>query len=241
MNLFIIDIGNTNTRYGQMENGVLHDCADHPTIDIENLKIPKGVPVAGASVVPKANDKVNAQNIFWINYKQKLDIDLSLVEAQKLGADRIANLVALSEIASLPALIIDCGTAITGELLSKNRVFLGGPISPGRLLQRNNLHSYTAQLPFIPIHKKNTELFGRNTEDAIMMGTDLGVIGAVKEFIRIARDKVNTEKLEVLIGGGDSDILLDNIEGVKRAPKDITLRGIASIWRKNNIDQFGNM
>jgi type III pantothenate kinase len=236
MNLFIIDIGNTNTRYGQMENGVLHNCADHPTKDIENLKIPKDISVAGASVVPSANDKVNAENIFWVNYKQKLDIDLSFVEAHKVGADRIANLVALSEISSLPALIIDCGTAITGELLSKDKVFLGGPIAPGRLLQRHNLHSYTAQLPFVPIHKKNTELFGSNTEDAIMMGTDLGVIGAVKEFIRIARKKLNTEHLEVLIGGGDAEILLDNIDGVKRAPKDITLRGIASIWRKNNID-----
>ena len=236
MNLFILDIGNTNTRYGQFENGVLIKCADHPTKSIGKLKIPKGIPVAGASVVPNANSRVNAENVFWVNYKQKLDIDLSLVEAHKLGADRIANLVALAEIAELPALIIDCGTAITGELLSKEKVFLGGPIAPGRLLQRNNLHSYTAQLPFIPINKKNTVTFGRNTEDAIMMGTDLGVVGAVKEFINVARNILNTEKVKVYIGGGDADILLDNIDGVERAPKDITLRGIASIWKKNNTD-----
>ena len=234
MNLFLLDIGNTNTRYGRIKDGILEDCSDHPTNDIENLKIPEGIPVAGASVVPKANAKVNAENIFWINYKHKLEIDLSLVEAHKLGTDRIANLVALSEIVDLPALVIDCGTAITGELLSIDKVFLGGPIAPGRLLQRKNLHAYTAQLPFIPIHKTNTVTFGRNTEDAIMLGTDLGIIGAVKEFISVARKMLNTEKLDVYIGGGDADILLDNIDGVKRAPKDITLRGIASIWRKNN-------
>jgi type III pantothenate kinase len=233
MNLFLLDIGNTNTRYGQIKDGVLINCADHPTKSIETLKIPKGIPVAGASVVPAANSKVNAENIFWVNYEHDLGIDLSLVEANKLGADRISNLVALAEIAELPALIIDSGTAITGELLSKNKVFLGGPIAPGRLLQRNNLHSYTAQLPFIPIHKTNTETFARNTEDAIMMGTDLGVIGAVREFIRVSRERVNTEKLDVYIGGGDAAILLDNIDGVKSAPKDITLRGIALIWQKN--------
>lgn len=136
MKLFLIDIGNTNTRYGLMENGVLKNCADHPTADIENLIIPDDIPAAGASVVPKAVEKIKHKNIFWINYKHKLRVDLSLVEAEKLGADRIANLVALTEIAELPALIIDCGTAITGELLSRDKVFLGGPIAPGRLLQR---------------------------------------------------------------------------------------------------------
>lgn len=234
MRLFLIDIGNTNTRYGLMENGVLKNCADHPTSDIENLFIPDDIPVAGASVVPYAAKKIKNRNIFWITYKHKSGIDLSLVEAEKLGADRIANLVALTEIATLPAFIIDCGTAITGELLSKNKVFLGGPIAPGRLLQRKNLHSYTAQLPFVPIHNTNTEDFGRNTKDAIMMGTDLGVIGAVKEFISAAKRILKTEEVDIFIGGGDSKILIDNIPNVKKAPDDITLRGIATIWKKNN-------
>lgn len=237
MKLFILDIGNTNTRFGLMENGILKNCADHPTKDIENLNIPDDIPVAGASVVPEAVKKIKNKNIFWINYKHKTGIDLSLVDATTVGADRIANMAALSEIATLPALIIDCGTGITGELLSKDKVFLGGPIAPGRLLQRKNLNSYTAQLPFIPIHNTNSESFGRTTKDAIIIGTDLGVIGAVKEFINAARNILKTEKLDVFIGGGDSKILLDNIPDVKKAPDDITLRGVAVIWRNNYKSQ----
>lgn len=67
-----------------------------------------------------------------------------------------------------------------------------------------------------------------------MMGTDLGVIGAVKEFISSAGKILKTDKLDVFIGGGDSKILIDNIPNVKKAPDDITLRGIAAIWRDNN-------
>ncbi|MCF7791510.1 MAG: type III pantothenate kinase [Victivallales bacterium] len=231
--LFILDIGNTNIRYGHMKNGILYDCADHPTGDIENLKIPENIPAAGASVVPEAEKKIEDKNIFWVNYKQDIGIDLSLVEADKLGADRIANLAGLAEMSKLPALIIDCGTAVSGELLSKDKVFLGGPIAPGRLLQRKNLHSYTALLPFIPLYQKNPETFGRTTKDAIMTGTDYGIIGAVKEFIRVAKQIVKNEDLEVYIGGGDSKILLENIKDVKPAPKDITLKGIAIIWERN--------
>ena len=234
MKLFVLDIGNTNTRYGIIEDGVLISCADHPTKDLENLEIPKGMPVAGASVVPEANSKIKTENAFWINYKHDLGVDLRLVDAEKLGADRIANLVALAETVELPALIIDCGTAVTGELLSKDRVFLGGPIAPGRLLQRKSLSSYTAQLPFIPVDNRGSESFGSTTEDAILLGTDMGIVGAVKEFINVAKNKLDSESLEVLIGGGDCDILLNNIDGVKRAPNDITLRGIAAIWERNN-------
>ncbi len=231
--LFLLDIGNTHTRYGLLENGEIKYSKNCDTVSLEILEIPEDIPVAAATVVPKVKEWFKGNDVFWVDNKVKTGIDLSFVDASTLGADRIANLAALASAADLPAIIVDCGTAVTIEVLDSNKVFRGGQIAPGRFLLRKSLADYTAQLPFLPVDDIKADTFGWTTPDAIRLGTDFGLIGAVKEFIKQTKKELGVNDCPVFVTGGDSKILIDNIEGLKAVSSAFTLLGIAAIWELN--------
>ncbi len=231
--LFLLDIGNTHTRYGLLENGKIKYSGNCDTVSLDKLAIPDDVPVAAATVVPKAKEWLKRKDVFWVNNTVKTGIDLSFVDAATLGADRIANLATLAQTANLPAIIVDCGTAITIEVLDSNKVFRGGQIAPGRFLLRKSLADYTAQLPFLPVDDIKAKTFGWNTPDAIRLGTDFGLIGAVKEFVIQTKKELGVTDCQVFVTGGDAKILLENIEGLVAVSADFTLLGIAAIWELN--------
>jgi type III pantothenate kinase len=231
--LFLLDIGNTHTRYGLLENGKIKYSSNCDTISLDKLDIPNDVSMAAATVVPKAKEWFEDKEVFWVDNNVKTGVDLSLVEASALGADRIANLAALAYTADLPAIIIDCGTAVTVEVLDSNKVFRGGQIAPGRFLLRKSLADYTAQLPFLPVDGAKAETFGWTTDDAIRLGTDCGLIGAVKEFVKETKKELGVSDCQVFVTGGDADILIKNIKGLKAISVDFTLLGIAAIWQLN--------
>ena len=233
--LFLLDIGNTHTRYGLLENGEIKYSKNCNTISLDKLVIPDDIPVAAATVVPKAKEWLGRKDVFWVDSNVKTGIDLSLVDASALGADRIANLAALACTVDLPAIIVDCGTAVTVEVLDSDRVFRGGQIAPGRFLMRKSLADYTAQLPFLPVDDIKAETFGWNTSDAIRLGTDFGLIGAVREFVKETKKELGIGNCRVYVTGGDAGILLEHIEGLKAISVDFTLLGIAAIWKLNCI------
>ena len=233
--LFLLDIGNTHTKYGLLENGEIKYSKNCDTASLNNLHFSEDIPVAAATVVPQAKEWLKRKDIFWVDYNAKTGVDLSLVDAATLGADRIANLAALVSTTSLPAIIVDCGTAVTIEVLDSAKVFRGGQIAPGRFLFRKSLADYTALLPFLPVDSIKAKTFGWNTPDAIRLGTDYALIGAVKEFIIQTKKELGVYDCQVLVTGGDADILLENVEGVQAVSDTFTLMGIAEIWKLNCI------
>jgi type III pantothenate kinase len=232
--VFLLNVGNTHTRYGMCEDGKIISSGSHDTDKLENLEIPKNTDVAVATVVPDVMKIFTKYRAYQVTTDCKTDIDLSLVEKEKLGADRFANLVALSELSELPAAVIDCGTALSVEVVNKEKQFIGGIIAPGRSLQRKTLHSYTAQLPYIEVKSGQTyKTFGCTTEDSIILGTDLGIIGATKEFLNIVKKELKVDKLNVYVTGGDSELLIKYIPEIKPVSVNFTLYGVLKLWRDN--------
>jgi len=121
------------------------------------------------------------------------------------------------------------------RLLDRKKRFAGGIIAPGRDLQRKALNSYTALLPYVPLGECSTEYktFGRNTEDSIIIGTDYGIIGAVKEFMVVTRKELGTNNVKFYVTGGDSELLARNISGLKMVSQNFTLLGVLEIWRRS--------
>ena len=231
--VFLLDIGNTNTRCGLFADGEFVNAFDKPTKDLVSSDIPDNVPVAAATVVPAIISRLNRKDIYYVSHLSNSGIDLSLVDGAALGADRLANLASLATASELPAAIIDCGTALTLEALDGKKRFAGGIIAPGRDLQRRALNSYTAQLPYVSVeYSTEYKTFGRNTEDSIIIGTDYGIIGAVKEFMRVTRKELGTNNVKFYVVGGDADMLARNIPKLKTVSPNFTLLGVLEIWRK---------
>lgn len=237
MKKIIINIGNTNTEIAESAN-------IEETISIISTKVffqkqtqllmnlAESAKIIVASVIPnteKILQKLYPKLVFtFLTHKLITDIDFSQVDISTVGADRLANCVAMKTLLSLPAAIIDCGTAITAEIVDKENVFQGGFIMPGRILQRQALKKSTGQLPEVklkPTLPKNA--CGKSTEEAILAGIDLGIIGSVTSLIQSIHKKF--PHIAFYATGGDADFFVENIPTLKQCPNFFTLKGLQSL------------
>lgn len=191
-------------------------------------------PCVSACVVPSVQEKLTkVTNIFdtihWVNANMELGIDFSLVEKSSIGADRLANAVAALHEFSLPVIILDCGTAITTEVIDAQKRFLGGSITPGRHLGRWALAHGTGQLPLAEICPEIPEPIGRDTSGAIQSGIDLGLLGAMEKILNAVRRMINCPDLKAIVIGGDRHFFVRNLDKVRLGPDNFTLRGLARI------------
>jgi type III pantothenate kinase len=148
-----------------------------------------------------------------------------------VGADRLADAVSASLYYELPAVVIDLGTATTFNVVSKDKVYLGGLIAPGIETSIANLFERAERL-FPTDLKAPSSIIGTNTIDAIRSGTlymnAYGIEGVI-------------ERIEAEIGGLASVILTggfsDLISGLMRRrviiDKDLTLKGLYKIVEIN--------
>jgi type III pantothenate kinase len=158
------------------------------------------------------------------------EIDFSLVDTSTLGADRVANAAVIAAELLAPAIVLDCGTAITTEVVDAEYRFRGGAIMPGRRLLRRALKANTGQLPEIPFGDDSPPAVGVNTAEAIRAGIDLGVLGAVQRVIDASRAELGGgEGCDVYVVGGDAGFFLEHLVAVTRGAEDFTMRGLALI------------
>ena len=223
--MILLDIGNTHTRIARSDGAAVRILRILPTAELCAADLPADEVAAAASVVPEAAARLAGRAVEFVTAENCGGlIDFSGVDAATLGADRVANAVAAAEFYELPALVVDCGSAITCELVDEKRKFLGGAIAPGRLLQRKALRAGTAQLPEIALAEKLPAGPGRTTAEAIRLGVDAGAVGMVREFARIMG---KTAKLRsVVLAGGDAGFFASAFPEWSMAPADFTLQGI---------------
>ena len=236
MKLFVINIGNTNTQYALYANGKLGRIKICKTSELtSDIILDQSIPIAIASVVPEKNDLFTQFNPFILSPEIETVLDFSHIDKCSIGPDRIANAVALAKYAKLPAICIDCGTAITFEVVDAQNIFRGGAILPGRKMLRLALNNYTARLPLSQkLSSKTPAALGRNTLDAIMSGCDIGVLGSVQKIIKKIKLELGDENCQVISTGGDADFFADNLIEVSFGGSDYTLRGLVAIWKFAN-------
>lgn len=92
---------------------------------------------------------------------------------KQVGQDRLVGAYAASKLYGTPVIVIDLGTAITFDVVSKKGDYLGGVIVPGLRLSAESLFLKTALLPQIDI-KAPQSVIGRSTQDSILSGLFYG-------------------------------------------------------------------
>ena len=151
---------------------------------------------------------------------------------ETLGEDRVALVSAgLNLYPDKDLLIIDIGTCITYDLVSSNKEYIGGSISPGFNLRYSSLHDYTSRLPkldFMPIES----IIGESTEEHIHAGVFNGVIGEIN--YNITRHKNDLPNIETIICGGGANFLLNKIKNVIFAHQDYLAHGLNHILQINS-------
>lgn len=121
---------------------------------------------------------------------------------QTLGLDRLAAAIGAEEISpNSNKLIIDFGTAITIDFISKEKEFKGGNISVGMESRFKALHDYTNKLPKLSA-QENISLYGKNTQEAIQNGVIQGIIFEVEGYI--LKYQTIFPDILVFLTGGDA-------------------------------------
>src|SRR5919204_3478938 len=75
-----------------------------------------------SSVVPKRNKAITAAagatRVLFLNPKLDLGVGVDYPRPRSIGADRLANAVAVAELYGTPAIVVDFGTAVTFDVVS---------------------------------------------------------------------------------------------------------------------------
>lgn len=229
--LLAFNVGNTNVQSATWDGVSFTDLRSKPTRLFTLQDIPEGVPCAVASVVPSLDALFRQRGAFILSASCRCGLDLTKMDASTLGADRLANAIALAACGRLPALCVDFGTAITFEILDEHAALSGGAIMPGRMLQRRALNDHTAKLPLAKLSEKKPSMPGRSTEEAIALGVDLGAVGAVKELLASTASLFPGQPLRAVACGGDAPFFLQAMPGAFDAGGELfTLSGLVKAW-----------
>lgn len=221
MNSIVINVGNSNIRFGLFNedncdiswviNTKPYRTADelyaqmmmlYQTYKIQPKEIDK---VIIGSVVPQLT-KVMSSAIRKIHGVGPVIVDRNTpsgvqAKSKQMGTDIYANLVAAHNMyPDRKKIVLDFGTALTASCVAEDGETLGVIIAPGIITALNSLISQTAQLPEIELVKPKTVL-GLDTVTCMQSGMVYGFLGMVEGFVDRINDEVDDNCFVVATGG----------------------------------------
>ncbi len=181
----------------------LKDVINQNDIDSNNI-----TDISICSVVPSLNHSlINACvkyfgiDPFLLKPGVKTGLKIKYNNPIKVGADRIANAIAVSNLyRGKNVIVVDFGTATTLCAINSKKEYLGGIILPGIKISMDALEQNTALLPIVEI-RAIEKVIGKTTIESIQSGLYHGQIGMINELV----GKITEESFEetpIVIGTG---------------------------------------
>ncbi|MBS1548631.1 MAG: type III pantothenate kinase [Bacteroidetes bacterium] len=245
MNFIVINIGNTNIRFGLFKNdnceiSWIINTKPYKTSDelfvqfltlyqYYQINIDEIEKVIVGSVVPQLTYDIS-RAVEKIHNKKPILVDRNtpsavIPKSKQMGTDIYANLVAAHHLyPNRKKIIIDFGTALTVSCLTENSETLGAIIAPGIITSLNSLVSQTAQLPEIEL-KKPQSVLGLDTVTCMQSGMVYGYLGMVEGFIDRINSEVNDDCF-VIATGGVSHVYKPLTDKIHIADRLHTLKGL---------------
>lgn len=199
-------------------------------------QFPTGIVIA--SVVPPLNETFSRLAAKWLGCKPlfvthdlPLGITIAYDPPSAVGADRLANAVAAESLVGSPAIVVDFGTAVTLDVVSSQKEYLGGSILPGIYLALESLAGKTSKLPAIDLSEESPQAIGKTTPESLRSGVLLGTAGAVESLIGRIKLELGGDAAVVATGG-----LATRIAGlcpsIHRVEPHLTLDGLRIIHNR---------
>ncbi|MFH1415844.1 MAG: biotin--[acetyl-CoA-carboxylase] ligase [Elusimicrobiota bacterium] len=252
INIIAIDIGNTSTRVGYIENGDI-TASDIPTKPVEDFpqRLISGIRdkygdiigkidgIAVSCVVSLLETKVLERlkkelHPYVVNVTCELSTGLTLKvkEPAQLGADRICNAVAVNRLYGGDTVLVDLGTANTYDVVSRTGEYIGGVIAPGIDSMKEALVRRADKLKDHEFTMPDTSI-GDETVISQNIGLFHTLNGQIKSIINAIKRDWQREFRIIFTGGGismvDKEILANYT-----TDRDITIKGLAVIFKLQN-------
>jgi type III pantothenate kinase len=252
--LLCIDIGNTNITFGLYEGKTLaaswrvrtiHDkMPDEYGILMDRLFHHRGhrpeqvTGIAIASVVPPltpvfeqvCRDYVGQEPLV-VDAGVKTGVRIRVDSTHEVGADRVVDAAAVRALYSLPACVVDFGTATTFDAVSADGDYLGGAIAPGVGIAAQALFERTAKLPRVDLSRPPSAI-GRNTRHAIQSGLLFGYVGLVEGMVDRFKAELGAGT-QVIATGGLAEIIARETDVIDVVDPWLTLHGLRIVYELN--------
>jgi type III pantothenate kinase len=190
-----------------------------------------------ASVVPRKNREVAklaaTSRVLWVKSGVRLGVGIDYPMPKTIGADRLANAAAVAALYGCPAIVVDFGTAVTFDVVSERKAYIGGVIAPGLEAMTNFLYQRTALLPKISLREPRRAI-GRSTIEAMRAGAVFGYRGLIGEIVaRIKAERFPRRKVHVVATGGYARLIAARLKEIGAIHPHLTLEGLRIIGNLN--------
>lgn len=239
----LLDIGNTNLKWAWLRTAEMGDVttACHKESDIAALATEKwsneDAPsqvyiscVAGQAIEDKLADWCkqywDLEPLFVKSVTQACGVINSYSEPERLGVDRWLSMIALHVREPGPTCIVDCGTAVTIDAIGLEGKHLGGLILPGFSMMLQSLTENTS-ITFENAVKSDG-LLATDTETAVAAGGVLAVAALVEQIQQEVAAEYGVT-VDLVLTGGDAEILRQAIRVPSRIESDLVLHGLVAI------------
>ncbi len=241
---FLIDVSNSFTKLAFASRSRIGRASKiaTPILTAERIgRILHGRPSATlvvSSVVPKKNREIKRaagnRKVIWLTSKTRLNVRIDYPNPKTIGADRLANAVAVVTLYGTPAIVIDFGTAVTFDIVAADNAYIGGVIAPGLEAMTNFLYDRTALLPRISLREPRSAI-GKSTNEAMLAGAIFGYRGLVREILqRITTEKSWKGRVRVVATGGYAKLIARKLPEVETVHENLTLEGLRLVGCMNS-------
>ena len=170
-------------------------------------------------------------DLLVLDHKTKTGLKNHYKTPKTLGKDRLAASVgAANMFRNKNVLVIDLGTCIKYDFVSKEGVYEGGNIAPGLYMRLEAMHKFTSQLPLVK-PKWNEDMLGKSTKEALQNGAVRGILFEITDFIKTLTKKKG--RIHVILTGGDADFFARTLESKIFVDPNLVLKGLNDILLYN--------
>lgn len=233
--ILLLDLGNSRLKWAYVENDQLQPAQAllHSEITPEILKNawqhlhPQTIAISCVGKLELLNIITTTAHALWSDISihvattqiDEFGVKNGYLYPEKLGVDRWLAMIAVRQKTIAPVCIVDCGTAITIDVLNEKGEHQGGLICAGLTLMKTALASHTADLPLAnaPYHLG----LAVETETAIFNGTLFAICGLI--------EKVMSQQLGnpvLFLTGGDAEIIASQLTRPFCLETDLVLQGL---------------
>ncbi len=244
-----VDVGNSNVVFAVLEDGTVHFTERISTVRsraaleyaalfryaLDLHHIPAAALKGGivCSVVPQATEAVRqgltaaaGVEVRVLGPETDTGIPLLVDAPERLGRDRLADVVGALARYEPPLIIFDFGTATTVTVVDAQGHCTGGLIYPGIQTSLEALVERAAQLGTVPLTPPE-HLIGRNTEESLQSGALYSAAAAADGLIQRIRAEQGGRAVAT---GGLAELVVPLCREPLILDRELLLRGLWTIY-----------
>lgn len=165
------------------------------------------------------------------NAKIDLPLDMNGLSHKDIAGDLLATAMAAKLYYSVPAVIIDIGTATTITAVSKAGAYIGGVILPGPNTAQMALVERAALLPAVDFLAPD-QAIAKDTVNAMRGGIVFGSAGAIDGILDHFIEELG-EMPMILATGGMGQLIVPHCRHEIIVDGELLLKGLGLIWQQN--------